>query len=316
MWRRKSINRYTKSIVNTIALGFCILVTTIILIGCSSMPNVPIRGSWFYSLPPGQDIYGKAKAHKIAPLLGSISLDGIPGDTGLSDFLTMTEEVYFSADTEMNHFSFIAVGEYPVVLLRSVIANSVGWRKGRGEIEHWVKDGESHSKTVQLAFPAYNVVCVSRGMIGEITLARLKEKQVNPPEGAEYPKAFLFDHLLADFSILLSDPQRSVGKGLPIDQERFPVQSAWFTASVEGEEYVSSFVFLPKDPAKAKTLATFMKLMLAGWMRKEGIGDVSTLSKTARLEVKDDRVAIEGIRFSSEDVLKLLTLYGSGTTPY
>lgn len=315
MWRRKSIHRYKKSLVllGIAPLGIVLLVL-VLLTGCAGTPSVPMQGSWFYSLPPGQDIYGKVKARNLVPLIESIDIDGIPGNGGISDFLDMTEEVYFSTDAELKNFSLIAVGEYPTVILRSVIANSEEWYKGSGEIEHWVYRDEGPAQAVQIAFPAYNVVCISRGMISDLTLVRLQEKRIHPPEDMEYAEAFLLHQLINDFSILLSNPHRSFGEELPIDQTRFPVNSVWFTTSREGNEYVSSFTFVPKEPKKAKTLATFMKLMLAGWMRKEDIGDVSTLSKTAYLEVEDERVTLGGIYFSAEDIKKLLTIYGSGAS--
>ena len=257
--------------------------------GCrSTKASIPERGMAGY-LPQDSPIIGKIDVENNRELFTKIAAGFLEAEEELKSVFDRTDAVLFAAEISsggMLEPFFIIQGDFPRGMTFSMISGDDGWEKNfYGRMPWW----ENKTDRLQIAVPEGGIIFVAPSGI-ERMLERYRDSIP-----AAFNSEVLHEMEVSDLVIFLQKPAETLVGDFPVDLEKFPLKSLWFTMVKSMEQYDLSGAFLLGTEEEAKMMAMFSRILLVGWIRKNNLGDISKLKGTLTVEPKGNYVRVSGI---------------------
>lgn len=257
--------------------------------GCrTTRAYIPERSMAGY-LPQDSPIIGKIDVENNRELFTEIAAGFLGAEEDLKSVFDRTAAVLFAAEMSgggMLETFFIIRGDFPRGMTFSIISGNDGWEKHfSGRMPWW----ENKTDRMQIAVPERGIIFVAPSGIERM----LERYRKSIP--ADFNSEVLHEMEVSDLVIFLQKPAQTLLGDFPVDLEKFPLKSLWFTMIKSMEQYDLSGAFLLGTKEEAKKMAMFSRILLVGWIRKNNMGDISKLKETLTVEPKDNYVRVSGI---------------------
>lgn len=282
--------------------GLHILFTAAVLFGlffaagCKSTETFVSERSLFGYLPQESSITGKIDIENNRELFTRIVAGLLGAEEELTPLFDRTAAVLFAAELSHNkviNTYFIIQGNFPRGITSSIISSDEKWEKNfYGTIPWW----ENKEEQIQIAVPARGIIfAASEGTEGEGIEGMLERYRDPFPPAVN--REVLHEMEVSDFVLYLRDPAETLLGDFPIDLEKFPLDSMWFTMLQSQNIYHLSGAFLLGTAEEAKKMAMFTRILLVGWIRKNDLGEMGKLKETLMVQPRGNYVRISGITF-------------------
>ncbi len=262
--------------------------------GCrSTRAYIPERSMAGY-LPQDSPIIGKIDVENNRELFTRIAGGFLGAEEELKPVFERTAAVLFAAEISgggMLETFLIVQGDFPRGITSSIISGNDGWEKHfSGRMPWW----ENKTDKVQIAVPERGIIFVAPSGI-----ERMLERYRNSLPAA-FNREVLHEMEVSDLVIFLQKPAETLLGDFPVDLEKFPLKSLWFTMIKSMEQYDLFGAFLLGTEEEAKKMAMFSRILLVGWIRKNNLGDISKLKETLSVEPLGNYVRVSGLPLAPE----------------
>lgn len=291
-------------------LFFAAALPVFLLGSCASAPERLTPEGWVDLLPAGTDVIVKADVNRTGPLAESLLALFLPGEEQAKNrniLVERTETLY--AGIEMNpleppRLNAVALGRYPKSAVTGGLGRDPRWVRTKYTVDWW----SNLDTGMELSIPKPGLILVSQGRVAGMIDASLRG-----PGQDRLIREIEEEFKVSDLVAYMPDPAAILAEKLPIDPKKFPLRAMWFTAMRLGSEFRIYGVFATTEEKSARKLAAVAKLLIVGWMRSNGLLDITSLRENLDVTADGEYVRISGLFLDDEEMLRLiLGLAGGG----
>ena len=301
--------------MRTAAAAAVTVFLSVLMLSCASAPEFVSVERPVHFLPDNPQMVGKMNAVSNEVLFSEIigtflsggffndgdMTDNLSGnDEGLQKALGRTENVFFAFNNPENGgeriFSLIIQGKFPRGITESMIKKEEGWEK-QSSSPRWYKNTISG---MEFAVPEKNMIFFSTGKLDEML------RRYTSGSRAQISYEALKEFEVSDIVLYVGNPASGLLKGMPVDTEKFPLSSMWFTLFQSRDMYRLSGVFLLSDEKKAKAMAMLSKILMVGWFRQNKLGTMEELKEQLVIAAAGASVRLSGVYLDSAEVMRLM----------
>jgi hypothetical protein len=284
------------------AVFFTVLLFLLYLSGCASAPERKTPSSLVDVLPESQTIYARVDVESNRNLTSALFPEGQSDENMIQLAAARTDTILFSIDTTgggSSVYSIIASGDYPRALLRSKLRKEKHWeKKVHDRRDYWY----SSLLSLSIAFPERGVIMVSSQDIENMIY------RYSAGERFSLPKELRYEFDISDFVLYMPKPGGDPSGSLSGTAKKYPIDMIWITmysplTQREGKTmYNVSIVTVLKNENDADKFEKVVKLLLVAVLKREGIGDISTVIENVDISKDGNYIRITGIPVSEEEI--------------
>mgnify|MGYP006294148821 CR=1 FL=1 len=289
---------------------FSAVILLLLLLGsCASAPDRVTSEGWVDLLPADADVIMKADVSRTGPLAESLLALFLSGEEQARNrniLVERTESLY--AGIEMNplkppRLNAVALGRYPKSAVTGGLKRDPRWVRTKYTVDWW----SNLDTGMELSIPEPGLILVSQGSITGMIDASL-----NGPGKDRLIREIEEEFKVSDLVAYIPEPGAILAEKLPIDPKKFPLRSMWFTALRIEEEFRIYGTFAVSDEKNARKLAAVAKLLIVGWIRSNGLLDITSLRENLEVSADGGYVRISGLFLDDEEMLRLILGLTSG----
>lgn len=176
---------------------------------------------------------------------------------------------------------------------RSSPLRAAAWQPSK---TYWERRGSG----LQVASPRHGVVILTNGRIAEL-LRRLER-----PAALSWPLEARDDLRQADLFVYFPTlPSLEAA----VELSRLPIRSIWLAARSAENDFLISAVFTLDGVANERAVERLFRLLIPVMLRRARVEDPVGKLKALELEVSPERVRVDNLRLSAEEVMGFLSSF-------
>ncbi|RLD32570.1 MAG: hypothetical protein DRI73_06850 [Bacteroidetes bacterium] len=219
-------------------------------------------------------------------------------DNDFTVLIDRTDRVSISIDSFGNdsEFDILAEGNFPRFFTNLAIGREEGWVKHKGVYTFW----ENEIDGLYASVPLNSVAIISNTDIGsDLEYIESGKRNYIP----DIIKAEFENSALIIYSHL---PGLGIYKSLNISSEKMFIQDIFFAARKDGDNYSISGELDFLNEKDAKIFSTVLKLGLLMNLRTTGRTSIMKIIHDGRIDAVNNRIIIDNISLTSNEILELL----------
>lgn len=228
-----------------------------------------------------------------SPIIGSFLPAELSGNKQITSLLERTEKIFIGLwewRDEIPQISAVLLGNYPLFSINTALFFNKDWKQTKSKTTQW------ESSLYRLTLPDSSHI--------KIDETGKTDSENNLKNNGALPGKLAELAVSSDFFVYIPQPNRDSVSTLAFASIKLKVETAWFAAVRNGENYLLNGTFLFGSDRAAAAFVPAFKVYMAGRIKKSGKNDFEALIKNPQnISARNSEVVVSDIMISKDALL-------------